>query len=177
HEVEAQRQQHQGDHDTDDHQHELAVEDRERRHLDQYHDENPCSYKLFHAMLRKSTSTRRSASTAISRCPSFITCGENRASSNSSTSRVAGAARSAWWETARASTSDGVSQSRGTAPGTCVSSRSIAASHAMIASRGSRLRSPISARPTSAARATDSAAPAWAGASGNQRSDAHDSAP
>ena len=46
----------------DGHQHELAVEHRERRQLDQHHDENPCGHMLFHAMLRKSASTSRSTS-------------------------------------------------------------------------------------------------------------------
>ena len=64
---------------------------------------------------------------ATSRCPSFITCGLNRASSNSVTSCSALSARSARCSTARTSTSVGVSKSRGAASGTLASSRSIAA--------------------------------------------------
>ena len=54
-----------------------------------HHHANTCNDMLFHATLLSSVSTSRSTPTATSRCPSFITCGLNRASSSSSTSCVA----------------------------------------------------------------------------------------
>src|SRR6516165_38538 len=108
-------------------QYESAVMQYQSQQL--YHDDeaNTQDDKLFHTGLRNSARTSRSTFTAILRCPSFITCGEKRASSNRFTSCTALSACSAWCSTARTRTSVGVSKSWGAAPGTLASSRSIAA--------------------------------------------------
>src|SRR6516165_176738 len=70
-------------------QHEPAVVQYQSQQL--YHDDeaNTQEDKPFHTGLRSSVRTSRSTFTAISRCPSFITCGEKRASSNRFTSWAA----------------------------------------------------------------------------------------
>src|SRR5271166_5367628 len=106
-------EQHQSQGDPRGRQEEPAAVQYQRQQLYPHNEADTQGYQPFHTGLRNSARTSRSTSSATSRCPSFITCGEKRASSNRFTSRSALSACNAWCSTARTSTSVGVSNSWG----------------------------------------------------------------